>query len=664
MQSIIVHAHFYQPPREDPWLEVVDREHSAAPYHDWNARIEQDCYRAVVAARIPAPDGRICRVANLLESVSFNVGATLLAWLERHAPSTYTAILQADATSRQRLGHGNAMAMPYHHVILPLASRRDKVTEVRWGIRDFRRRFGREPEGLWLPETAVDEETLDVLAAERIRFTVLAPHQLASVPLHGLPAMVRTSGGRRIAVFPYDGPLSHDVAFGPLIRDADAWTRRMVLPPDDVRGPKLVAVATDGETYGHHHRFGEMALARMLEKVAAAGVTIGNFASFLARHPPLDTVPIVAPSSWSCSHGVERWRADCGCRIEPGTSQAWRAPLRESLDWLKAQLDERFEREGRRWFRDPWAARDGHDPDGSTNGPVEGRELLEQQRTALRMFMSCGWFFDDIAGIEALLCLRYAACAIDLAGPEGNVLREGLTERLAAARSNEPDAGTGADLFRAKVLPVHGGPERAAAGLAALAAVDPDGASPAALGTYDLVDDSSARVAVRHRRTRKTSEFSVAVHQDGVARLVVELTEPAGRTARLGVGELPEPARELLRERAQRRLLGAAFDEEERAVLARGTRTFAQVLEQAMCRHLGDRAESVDLEALRAALDLLALDARPVPFDVQTRFYRVYTQAPPQHRARLQDLASSFGFSPSCLVDPADQRPATHGDDG
>jgi len=299
---------------------------------------------------------------------------------------------------------------------------------------------------MWLPETAVDDETLDVLAAEGIRFTILAPHQVARAPARGFPGWYRTAAGGRIAVFIYDGAISHDVAFGPLVRDAAAWTERLTPAPHD-----LVAIATDGETYGHHHRGGDVVLARVLEALAGrSDVRVENFAAFLARHPPQEDVRLVAPSSWSCPHGVERWRTECGCRVAPerGLHQRWRAPLRAALDWLAAELHAVFEREARPVFGDPWAARDAY----AAGFGAPAHPLLELERHALRMFTSCGWFFDDIAGIESVIVLRSAARAIELAGPaEAARLEAGLLERLALAPSNDLSVGSGRELYLERV---------------------------------------------------------------------------------------------------------------------------------------------------------------------------------------------------------------------
>lgn len=501
--SLVVHGHFYQPPRENPWTRVIEAQPSAAPFNNWNERIEAECYRSVVAARVPGAEGRIASIENLLYLISFNFGPTLLEWMETHAPDTYGAILEADRASRRRTGgYGNAMAQAYHHTILPLASRREKVTEVRWGISDFRRRFGRDPEGMWLPETAVDGETLDVLAQEGIAFTVVAPHQLKDLPGGGWPGRVHTSGGRSIVLFPYHGPLSHGVAFGSLLKDAEAWAEAILeagregeegFPPDKGEDPdggaapqpaeqdnplpahRLVSMATDGETYGHHHRFGEMALASVLRSLSGReGVRVENFSSFLARTSALQEVVLNEPSSWSCSHGVERWRSDCGCKMDPSldTQQAWRTPLREAMDWLSTRLHALYEDEGATLVQDPWTVRDRlgelaaddgkgimelvqHAANRSLTVAEEERaaELLEMERNALRLFTSCGWFFDDLAGLEPVQVLRYAARALELAGSRGEEVEEGLLAILEKALSNEDPPRTGRTVFLEEATP-------------------------------------------------------------------------------------------------------------------------------------------------------------------------------------------------------------------
>jgi hypothetical protein len=429
----------------------------------------------MAGARVLDPDGNIAHRDNLYAAMSFDVGPTLFEWLETSAPTTYAAILEADKISAAKLGHGNAIAMPYHHTILPLASRRDKVTEVRWGIADFRRRFGREPEGMWLPETAVDEETLEVLAEEGIRFTVLAPHQVEFRSPSGMPLRFRGGRGRELALLIYDAVLSGEIAFGRLLSDGALLASR--LAPVTPSGAELTAAATDGETFGHHHRFGEMALARAFRIVAERKETrIENFASFLARNPPRDTAVLVSPSSWSCTHGIERWRSDCGCRMAPpkSNSQAWRGPLRDALEWLAGELHEIFAREGRDLFsEDPWRVRDRY---GGVMGmprsearafaaqaikpPADAAridracELLELERGALRMFTSCAWFFDDLARIETIQVLRYAAFAIELSGDAAR-LEGGLLSRIGDATSNDPAKGTGRDIWNTKVKPRH-----------------------------------------------------------------------------------------------------------------------------------------------------------------------------------------------------------------
>jgi alpha-amylase/alpha-mannosidase (GH57 family) len=469
-----VHGHFYQPPRENPWTGIVDPEPTAAPFHDWNQRIDSECYEPVGHARVLDANGNVEHRDNLYAAMSFDVGPTLFDWMEMSAPATYARILEADKLSVARLGHGNAIAMPYHHIILPLASRRDKVTEVRWGIADFRRRFEREPEGMWLPETAVDEETLEVLAEAGILFTILAPHQVESPSGDGLPLRFRAGRGREIALCVYDEVLAGDIAFGRLLTDGAALAKRLA-PVASAGAAVITAAATDGETFGHHHKFGEMALARAFRIIAESkGVTIENFASFLARNPARTDAVIVSPSSWSCSHGVERWQSDDGCRMTPGTSQAWRAPLRSALEWLATELHEIFEREGEELFAvDPWRVRDAF---GDVIGLSEakalafvaestirrndgarverGAELLAMEEAALSMFTSDAWFFDDIARIETIQVLKYAAFAIELSGDAAR-LESGLLERVGDAKSNDPAEGTGRDIWYTKVKPTH-----------------------------------------------------------------------------------------------------------------------------------------------------------------------------------------------------------------
>jgi alpha-amylase/alpha-mannosidase (GH57 family) len=423
VKSVVIHGHFYQPPREDPWVDRVLAEPSAAPFHDWNERIEHECYGPLVAN-------------GALRGVSFDFGSTLFEWLERNAPQTYAGVIAADRATC------NAVAQPYHHVILPLATRRDKVTEVRWGVADFRRRFGRTPEGMWLPETAVDEETLDVLALEGIQFTVLAPHQVAGAPPRGAPGRFRTSGGRSIVLFPYDGGLAQGVAFGESLKDARGWADQLANPEAD-----LVTIATDGETYGHHKKGGDRVLAAVIADLRVRpDLTLENYSTYLARHPVTRDVKLVAPTSWSCVHGVERWRSNCGCKmaVDRPSQQEWRTPLRDGLNRLADRIHTIYARE---YKGDPWEARDRY---GEVVGRIDGDRppLLELEKYTLRMFTSCGWFFDDIAGLEAVQILRYAALAIDLAGPEGPALESELLDRLAQARSNDPARGTGRDVFR------------------------------------------------------------------------------------------------------------------------------------------------------------------------------------------------------------------------
>jgi alpha-amylase/alpha-mannosidase (GH57 family) len=482
---VAIHGHFYQPPRENPWLEAVEVQDSAAPYHDWNERITAECYAPNTAARRVGHDNRIIDIGDNFEKISFNVGPTLMAWLERHAHDVYTRIVDADRASAAARGHGNAMAQAYNHVIMPLATRRDKVTQVLWGIADFRARFGRDPEGMWLPETAVDGETLEVLAEAGLRFTILAPHQARRVRPLGADAWAEVNdrvdpsrpylwrGPRdlRLALFFYDGPISRAIAFGDALDRAENLVARLGAGfAGDREGPQLVHCATDGESYGHHKTFGEMALAAALHQIEAQGVAaLTNYAAFLAAHPPTHEAEIHERTSWSCAHGVERWRADCGCRTRGDWHQRWRGPLREALDWLRDQVDGFYEARASAFLKDPWAARDAYvavvldrDPDRlhawleqhqraglDDAAHVDVRRLLELQRNRLLMYTSCGWFFDELSALEPVQVLRYAALALqhlrDLGG--GNLEPE-FVRRLEAAPSNVADFGNGAEVYR------------------------------------------------------------------------------------------------------------------------------------------------------------------------------------------------------------------------
>jgi hypothetical protein len=664
-RSIVIHGHFYQPPREDPWLDEVEAEPSAAPFHDWNERIEQECYRAVAAARIPGPGGRIARIENAYEWMSFNFGPTLLEWLEHAAPETYADILAADRASAARLGAGNAIAMPYHHAILPLSSRREKQTEVRWGIADFERRFGRSPVGMWLPETAVDEETLEVLAQEGIHFTVLAPHQVDPVPPRGLPGLVQTLGGRTIAVFVYDGGISHDVAFGPLVRDAMAWSERLLATPAHGPAPAMVSVATDGETYGHHHPFGEMALARALARVREhPGAVVENFASFLARHPAEHPIQLVAPSAWSCNHGVERWRSDCGCRIAPDqqTNQRWRAPLREAISWLTSACHEIYDREAPRYLRNATAALTrygavigagaeavrqygGTVARGSVTEEelVRGTELLEMERGALRTLTSCAWFFDDIGGLEAQQVLRYAAWVIELAGPEAGFLEEGFTRRLAQAESNARALGTGRDIYLHRARPRLPPPVRIAAGLAAARAL-----APAAAGSASWqLEGPDDQLVLTNRRTGRRHHARVDLLQEGLELRVTVRSPLMDAPVALALADLPDRQRAaiagVLRGEALRRLLSP----EERAGLDRG-QELRPLIRHAVARRVRNLTRDDGDGARQDVIDLLVILeqlGQAVPFEVQTVFYRIWQEGRVDAPGMV-DLARRMGFAP------------------
>jgi alpha-amylase/alpha-mannosidase (GH57 family) len=484
---VCIHGHFYQPPRENPFTGEVELQPTAHPYPNWNARINAESYGPNLSAPILDETSAVVERVNNYEWISYDVGPTLLSWLESHDQETYEGIIAADRQSMAHLGgQGSAMAQSYNHTILPLSNDADRRTQIKWGIADFRHRYGRPPEGMWLPETAVDSRTLEILVDEGIEFTVLSPYQAAGAETEaghyvdgGDAAVdsrrayyVEPSPGKRIAVFFYDGPLSQQIAFGGLLDDGRVLARRLLTSLEGSEGDAALAhVATDGETYGHHHRFGEMALAAAIDTIRAApGARLVNYASFLSDHPPRLRAGIVEDSSWSCVHGVERWRSDCGCSTggDPGWHQEWRGPLRDALDWLRDQALVDFEASRGRLLTAPWEARDAYVevllgrtagdfvdqygvPGIDTAGAEEAAGLLEIQHRAMLMYTSCGWFFNDISGLETVFVLRQAGRVIDLMravtdrDPEPEFLR-----RLDDAVSNHPGV-TGRDVYLQEV---------------------------------------------------------------------------------------------------------------------------------------------------------------------------------------------------------------------
>lgn len=487
---ICIHGHFYQPPRENAWLEVIELQDSAHPYHDWNERISAECYGPNTASRILDKEGVIKNILNNYSKISFNFGPTLLSWMEANDKETYEAILEADKESRLQFGgHGSAVAQVYNHLIMPLANRRDKETQIAWGIRDFEFRFKRKPEGMWLAETAVDYETLEILAEHNIKFTILAPRQAkATRILNGEWKQVTDQtvdthktyqctlpSGKQIALFFYDGNISQSVAFNGLLNDGKRFADDLLKSFNEKdTGPQLVHVATDGETYGHHHKHGEMALAFCLDQIDKdKRVSLTNYAQYLTLFPIADEAEIIEDSSWSCVHGVERWRSNCGCNSggHPGWHQQWRKPLRDALDWLRDATAEIFEREGAKILRDPWKARDEYInivlrrsdenikrflKDHAIAEASENRvlRLMEMQRHAMLMYTSCGWFFDEVSGIETTQVMQYACRVVQLASQIGDIdLEMEFLKRLEQVPSNVASLENAANVYKKHVLP-------------------------------------------------------------------------------------------------------------------------------------------------------------------------------------------------------------------
>ncbi len=494
---LTIHGHFYQPPRENPWLEAIELQDSALPFHDWNERICKECYNPNSVSRIVDSKNRILDIVNNYEYMSFNFGPTLLSWMEQYAPLTYERIIKADIESiSQHNGHGNALAQVYNHMIMPLANAKDKDTQVKWGIRDFEYRFGRKPEGIWLAETAVDDATLKVLVDNGIKFTILSPYQAAKIkrttdkewqdvswgnidPARSYKYTLKCDPTKSINLFFYDGAISKSVAFDELLVDGNKFIKRLKEGISEVRNyPQLINIATDGESYGHHTKFGDMALSYVLKiKAEDEGFKITNYAEYLDKYKSNYEVDIKQASSWSCFHGVGRWKEDCGCSTggHPGWNQKWRAPLREALDYLRDNMIKLFEEEGPKYFNDNvWNIRNKYidvilnrtytnirkfqkenfKPDLTEEEKIKGMELLEIQRQSMLMYTSCGWFFSEISGIETVQIMKYAARAMQLAAKFNNEDYESkFLDILSRAKSNIQEYGTGKNIYEKFVKP-------------------------------------------------------------------------------------------------------------------------------------------------------------------------------------------------------------------
>lgn len=584
--ALVIHGHFYQPPRENPWTDIVDREHGAEPFHDWNERITSECYRPNAHARITDSYGRVERIVNNYAGLSFNFGPTLLSWLERSSPDTYARIVEADRESvLRRGGHGNAIAQGYNHAILPLCNERDRRTQVRWGLTDFRIRFRREAESLWLPETACDDATLDALVEEGLRYVILSPFQAARVRALGADGWRDVShgdvdttvayryfhtdgGGRSLAVFFYDGQIARGVAFEGLLASSRAFVGAFARAAR--HGAQLVHVATDGESYGHHFRWGDRCLAYALDTEAERqGFRVTNYGEFLDTHEPAFEVelrrgPDGEGTAWSCAHGLGRWTRDCGCNAgaPEGWNQRWRAPLRAAFDLLRDDLAPKFEEACGKLLRDPWEARDAYvelltDRAASReeffrrraartltrDEQVRAFTLLEAERASMTTYTSCGWFFNDISGIETVQTLRYAGRVVELMNDLG--LEPPLSkflETLSDARSNIHERGTGADIFLRAVEHSRVTPRRVAAHVAISNLVEREGRAPEFESAgYDYrtsdvqkrrhgrVTLETMRLSLEERSTGRLQDFALAAMHFGEVDYYCALRPYEGR---------------------------------------------------------------------------------------------------------------------------------------
>ncbi len=488
---ICIHAHFYQPPRENPWLEDIQIQDSAYPYHDWNERITAECYEANTASRILNDKGKIIDILNNYTKISFNFGPTLLSWMEKKRNDLYNKIIESDYESRKNFsGFGSAIAQCYNHIIMPLSKKEVKITQVKWGIKDFYNRFKRLPLGMWLPETAVDIETLCILAENGIRFTILSPYQAKMIRKIGEERWIDVSGGkidtrrpylcilpddRTISIFFYDKDISHDVAFGGLLKNGENFAKRLLSSFSNANEPQIVNIATDGETYGHHHKYGDMALSYCLNYIEEKKIAkLTNYSEFLNKFPPEYEVKIIENTSWSCSHGIERWKDDCGCNTgsHPGWNQKWRKPLRNALDYLKDEIDKIYNEKIIEFVNNPKDLLNDYidlfmnnvkfeeliskykKKEINNEERIKILKILEMERMGNLMFTSCGWFFDDISNIETQQILMYAKRAIQLAEElNGGRIEEIFINMLKDAKSNINELKDGEFIYRNFVIP-------------------------------------------------------------------------------------------------------------------------------------------------------------------------------------------------------------------
>jgi len=562
--TLILHGHFYQPPRENPLVDIIPQQPSAKPHADWNERIYDDCYRANAFSRYLDGYGHIRAIVNNYEYISFNFGPTLLNWLEQYHKATYRKIIDADKKSLERLGHGNAIAQAYNHTILPLANRDDAETQIIWGIQDFIHRFDRSPEGIWLPETAVNKMVVDLLHDAGITFVILSPWQCAKVETengshidvdgntvpYDTPFLIEGESGNTISAFFYHPQLASSISFGHMLRDADSMYGALEHIVQNDR-PRLLHTATDGEIYGHHEPFGDMALAALIRKVHEKDrFEFSNYATYLETHPAtrgaiLHDGEEKKGTSWSCAHGVSRWYKDCGCHTggEDSWNQRWRTPLRDAFATLGSAVDEIFavkigelfdqkvdpkdllhdyssvlsKQEDITSFIERWE----HKTDMIIADHRMLAELLEGQKYKHYTFTSCGWFFSDLSGIEPRQNIHYAVRAMELYQrfTDKNLQQEVLP-LLAEAKSNKRHVGSGRSIAKSYMTGVGGEAEA---------------------GAYFLMNKNFARAEDQKTRYGKYRLTAYKAMEDGSYLFeVLDTSTLRQDTLRMEVGTEPE----------------------------------------------------------------------------------------------------------------------------